>query len=138
MYFGWKDMYSVNVHEIDKQHKKLFEIGGRISDLVLADDNYDHYDEIMTILDELKEYTVYHFQYEEKLMEEYSYHEMDAHRIEHLFLLKKLQRLQKKDIDIQQKEAVVELITFISDWIAEHILKSDMKYKVHFNNHGLM
>lgn len=138
MYFGWKDIYSVNVDEIDKQHKKLFELGGRISDLVLADDDYDHYDEIMTIIDELKEYTIYHFQYEEILMDRYSYNESDAHKIEHVFLLKKLQRLQKKDIDIKQKEAVVELITFISDWIAEHILKTDMKYKEHFNSHGLM
>jgi hemerythrin len=33
-------------------------------DLALAKDNYDHYDEIMEILQELKDITAYHFSYE--------------------------------------------------------------------------
>lgn len=138
MYFGWKDAYSVNVGEIDKQHKKLFEIGGKISDLVLANDEFDHFDEIMAILEELKEYTIYHFDYEEKLMEKYGFEESDSHKFEHLFLVKKLQKLQDKDFDLNQKDAVVNLITFISDWIAGHILKTDMKYKECFNSNGLV
>jgi hemerythrin len=137
MYFEWKDIYSVNVAEIDKQHKKLFKIGEKISDLVLANDEFDHYDEIMDILQELKEYTLYHFGYEEKLMEQYGYKETDPHKIEHIFLIKKLEKLQKKDIDTKQKEAVIELIAFISDWIAGHILKTDMRYKVYLNEKGV-
>lgn len=137
MYFEWKQIYSVNVSEIDKQHKRLFEIGKQISDLVLARDDYDHYDEIMTILQELKVYTLSHFEYEEKLMEQYGFKEADSHKIEHIFLVKRLDRLQKKDIDTKQKEAVIELITFISDWIAGHILKTDMRYKEFFNEKGI-
>ena len=138
MYFEWKDTYSVNIAEINKQHKRLFEIGGKISDLVLANDQYDHFDEITVILQELEEYTIYHFEYEEKLMEQYGYKETDTHKIEHIFLIKKLQRLQNKDIDTKQKEAVVDLITFVSDWIAGHILDTDMKYKGFFNDQGLL
>lgn len=137
MYFRWKDTYSVNVTEIDKQHRRLFEIGGRVSDLVLANDKYDHFDEIMIILQELKEYAIYHFKYEETLMEKYGFKETDLHKMEHAFFSKKLQRLENKDIDENQKQAVIELITFVSDWIAGHILKSDMKYKEHFNSKGL-
>ncbi len=137
MHFGWKDTFSVNVGEIDKQHRKLFEIGGKISDLVMADDEFDHFDEIMTILEEMKEYTIYHFNYEEKLMEKYGFQESDAHKFEHLFLIKKLQKLQASDFDMNQKEGVVNLVTFISDWIAGHILKTDMKYKEFFNRNGL-
>ena len=36
MYFEWKDEYSVNVAEIDKQHRRLFEIGARLYDLAGA------------------------------------------------------------------------------------------------------
>lgn len=137
MYFEWKDIYSVNVEEIDKQHKKMFEIGEKVSDLVMANDEYDHYDEIMTILEELKEYTLYHFDYEEKLMEKYGYTELDTHKIEHIFMIKKLQKMQGKDIDKDQKDATVNLIAFVSDWITGHILKTDMKYREYFNGRGI-
>ncbi|MDD2480985.1 MAG: bacteriohemerythrin [Lutispora sp.] len=135
--FRWKDAYSVNIAEINKQHKELFRIGGQIADLVNANDDQDHFDEIMVILQRLEEYTIYHFEYEEKLMEQYGYVETDSHKIEHLFLIKKLKKFENKDIDTEQKEAVVELVTFISDWIAGHILKTDMKYKEFFNSRGL-
>lgn len=135
--FRWKDAYSVNIAEINKQHKELFRIGGKIADLVNANDDQDHFDEIMVILQRLEEYTIYHFEYEEKLMEQYGYVETDSHKIEHLFLIKKLKKFENKDIDTEQKEAVVELVTFISDWIAGHILKTDMKYKEFFNSRGL-
>ncbi|MDD4834840.1 MAG: bacteriohemerythrin [Lutispora sp.] len=135
--FRWKDAYSVNIAEINKQHKELFRIGGQIADLVNANDDQDHFDEIMVILQKLEEYTIYHFEYEEKLMEQYGYVETDSHKIEHLFLIKKLKKFENKDIDTEQKVAVVELVTFISDWIAGHILKTDMKYKEFFNSRGL-
>ncbi|HCJ57592.1 bacteriohemerythrin [Lutispora sp.] len=135
--FGWKDAYSVNVNEIDEQHKELFRIAGKIYDLVHTDADYDHFDEVMSILQKLKEYTLYHFQHEEKLMEKYGYRETDSHKIEHLFLIKKLQKFEKDDIDMERKDSIIELITFVSDWISGHILKTDMKYKDFFNKNGL-
>jgi len=70
-------------------------------------------------------------------MEQYGYAEADPHKIQHIFLIKKLERIQKKDIDIDQKEAVVDLIAFVSDWITGHILKTDKRYKGFFNEKGL-
>jgi hemerythrin len=137
MYFEWKDAYSVNVAEIDKQHKKMFEIGRRISDLVLAKDEFDHYDEIMDILKELTEYTIYHFGYEERLMKQHGYKELDSHQFEHVFLTKKIIKLQEKDIDTNQKGATIDLIAFVSDWIAGHILQTDMKYRDYFKAMGV-
>lgn len=137
MYFEWKDSYSVNVDKIDEQHKKMFEIGGRITDLVLAKDEYDHYDEIMSILQELTDYTIYHFSFEEKLMERYGYKDVDSHRIEHAFFIKKLEKFCMKDIDADQKAVSADLIAFVSDWITSHILTTDFKYRDHFNGNDL-
>jgi hemerythrin-like metal-binding domain len=137
MYFEWKNDYSVNVQEIDNQHKRMFEIGEKISDLVLAKDDFDHYDEIINILQELKDYTIYHFDFEEKLMEKYGYPEVDPHKIQHIFMIKKLQKLQTEDIDRDQKGAVIDLIAFVSDWITGHILETDKRYKDFFNEKGL-
>lgn len=137
MYFEWKDSYSVNVDKINEQHKKMFEIGGRVSDLVLAKDGFDHYDEIMDILQELTEYTIYHFNFEERLMEKYGYEDLEAHRMEHVFFIKKIERFRKKDIDAEQDKVSVDLIAFVSDWITGHILSTDMKYKDYLNGKGV-
>ncbi len=129
MYFKWRESYCVNFDEIDNQHKKLFEIGGRVSNLVLAKDAFNHHEEIMDILQQLKDYTVYHFEYEEKQMERCGYEDLENHKMEHAFLVRKLDRLQKKDLEKNQKETILELISFVSDWITGHIMKTDMRFR---------
>lgn len=133
MYFIWKDAYCVNIREIDKQHKRMFEIGRQIADLVLSKETPGRNDEILDILRKLRDYTIYHFGYEESIMEQFGYMEFDLHKTEHVFLAKKLQRLQNKESELNQKIATAELIAFVSDWICDHILKSDMRYKEFFN-----
>ncbi len=137
MYFKWKDEYSTDIDVIDKQHRQLLEIGARIFDLANADDGYDHYDEIMDVLHELKDYTVYHFGFEENLMEQYGYEHYDSHKFQHYFVIKKIEKFEAEDIDDKQKETVLRLAEFISDWIANHILKEDMKYREFFKSNGV-
>ena len=74
--FEWKDEYSVNVKDIDEQHKRLFEIGAKIYEVAVLDDQYDHYDEIMAIMSDLTEYTVFHFDFEEKLLSSCGYDQL--------------------------------------------------------------
>lgn len=133
----WRENFSCNIEEIDNQHKKLFEIGTRLYTLATLNDEYDHFDEIMEILDELRDYTIYHFQFEEKLMSTYTYASYDIHKIEHDFFVKKLQRLEKKDFEGQQQQSVIDIITFVADWVSGHILKTDMLYKDFFNSKGV-
>ncbi|HHY77212.1 MAG TPA: hemerythrin family protein, partial [Clostridiales bacterium] len=71
--------------------------------------------------------------FEENLMEKYGYPDVDRHKIEHLFLTRKIEKFESQDIDERQSEAINELIRFISDWISGHILKTDMKYREFFN-----
>jgi hemerythrin len=87
--FKWKDEFSVNIASIDEQHRKLFEIGSELDELTALNDGYDHYDEIVSILKKLKDYTVYHFGFEEKLLEKYNYDQLEAQCFEHHFFVKK-------------------------------------------------
>lgn len=135
--FEWKNTYSCNVQEIDKQHQKMFELGSRIFDIASSREGLDYYDELMSIISELRDYTIYHFSYEEELMQRYEYEDLEAQSIEHHFFVKRLQKIERKDFDQMQKEAVIELITFVADWITNHILKSDMEYKDFFNKNGV-
>ena len=134
----WKDEYSCNIAEIDTQHKKLFEIGERIYYAASVKDGFDHYDEILEVLNELTEYTVYHFKYEEDLFVKYNYPDYDSHKIEHDFFMKKVKKILSRDFDAGQYGIIIEIVDFVADWVAGHILKSDLAYKDYLNARGVI
>ncbi|TAH63437.1 MAG: bacteriohemerythrin [Gottschalkiaceae bacterium] len=129
MIFNWKDRFSTGIEEIDKQHKRLFEIGGQIYNLATLKDGQDHYDEIIALLGHLKEYTEYHFGYEEELMEKYNYNKLEEHKQQHEMFVKKLVEIDTQDIDSKQKKVILDILDFIVNWISSHILGSDFQYK---------
>lgn len=134
--FKWRDAYSVNVAAIDEQHKMLFKLGKDLGDIVSIEG--DHFDEIMAILNKLRDYTAFHFNAEEEMMEKYDYPEMEKHRLEHKFFVKKINELDKEDeVDEEQKKITMEIITFIANWIENHILKTDQRYSKFFNDRGI-
>ncbi|SHI54196.1 hemerythrin [Geosporobacter subterraneus DSM 17957] len=137
MLFKWKDAYSCNVEAIDQQHKKLFEIGSKLYNIVALKDGADHYDEIMDVLLELKDYTIYHFDFEEALMEKHGFPGLGAHLKEHNSFIDKIVELENEDIDEKQRKITMDIIIFVSNWIEQHILKSDMQYKDFFNSKGV-
>lgn len=137
VFFKWKDEYSIGIDVIDKQHKHLMEIGSRIMDLADTNDGVDNYDEIVDVLQELKQYTVYHFGYEEEIMQKLEYEHYNSHKFEHYFVIKKIQKFEQEDLDEKQSETILKLVEFISDWIANHILQEDMKYKSLFISKGV-
>ena len=62
----WTDNLSVNHTEIDNQHKKLVDLINILFDAMKAGKGTDVLNKIFA---ELTSYTIYHFTYEEKLME---------------------------------------------------------------------
>lgn len=137
MSFQWKDRYNLGIEEIDKQHRKLFDIGVRVYDIATLDDSYDHYDEIMELIDELLAYTEYHFDYEEKLMAKYNYNEYEQQTKDHKFYTDKMKNISSKDIDSDQQKTTLEIVDFLSEWISSHIVFSDRKYASFFKEKGI-
>ena len=129
MLFKWRDTFNLDIPEIDAQHKKLFEIGSRLYEIISLKGNYDHYDEIMQIIDELRDYAQYHFSYEEDLMRKKDYENYDVHKIEHDFFIKKIARINVNDIEYDQDKVMLEMVSFVADWISGHILKTDRHYR---------
>lgn len=128
MIFRWSENYETGIPEIDKQHKKLVDIAAKLEDMLETGGSIDYYDYILETLDELKDYTEYHFSFEEKRMEEYGYEEFEEHRMEHLYFVKRLNKLSMQDIDSQQLGVISETLNFLAKWLFSHILNSDMKY----------
>ena len=129
MIFKWKDRFNTGIDEIDNQHKRLFEIGTELYDLASSEDGIDNYDNIVALINELKDYTVYHFNYEEERMAKAGYSEISAHKEEHQQFIDKLNETEAKDIDMNQKQVLLDMIEFIIGWVSGHIVGTDFKYK---------
>lgn len=138
MAFEWKERYNLHIEEIDKQHKRLFAIGARVYDLAVLDDSYDHYDEIQEMLNELLEYTEYHFNYEENIMKTHNYTGFTQQLHEHRFYINKIKTISNRDIDEDQHQAVLDIVDFLSEWISSHILFEDRKYAAYFEENGII
>lgn len=126
--FQWKPELNLGIKQIDEQHQKLLSLGNEAYDLAKLNDGLDHYDDIMTLIHELYDYTEYHFKYEENLMKEYQYAAFPDHEKEHALFIKKITQISKKDIEDGQQTVIIEILDFISQWISSHILISDKKY----------
>ena len=86
--FEWKDEYSINIGSIDAQHKKMFEIGNKLSELTFSKESSDNDKELLSILQKLKKYTQYHFKYEENLMKMHGYVHFETHKNDHQEFIK--------------------------------------------------
>jgi hemerythrin len=123
--FEWKDEYSTGVKIIDEQHRKLFEIGGRAHSLAKNTFISDKYDKILDIINELVDYTVYHFKCEENLMIEAKYRGFFSHRIEHENFIAKVNSINFKSIDKNQDKFIIDILELVLVWIEQHIMEKD-------------
>lgn len=133
----WKDEFATGIKEVDEQHKRLIEICASAFEVAELEDGIDHYDQIVAILGELTDYTDYHFTSEEKLMEKVAYPDIDQHKIEHLFFMKKIKKIDLQAIDKDQHQAIIDILNMLVDWVANHILVTDMMYVESFKAKGL-
>lgn len=119
----WSDALSVGFDEIDEDHKKLVNIVNRLNTTVVDGEKQV---EIEDILEELLEYTGWHFRHEERLMQESEYPGFLEHKKIHEDLVKQAVELFEK---YQNGDDAVPgiLMPFLKDWLAEHILGEDKK-----------
>ncbi|NLX62103.1 MAG: hemerythrin family protein [Tissierellia bacterium] len=135
--FKWKEDFSVNIQSIDKQHQEIFKIGNFLFEIVSLDDGVDRYDEIVEALNRLMDYAEYHFQYEEELMKTNAYPKLEEHKKQHDLFIEKIKSIDEIDIDEGQEVIGMDLLTFVANWIENHILRVDMEYKDFLNSRGV-
>lgn len=128
----WDEKYSLGIFGIDMQHRRLFEIGQEVYSLILSKNGDDNYDRIIGLLGRLKDYALYHFDYEEKYMKIFGYADYEEHRMEHKLFVEKILEIETEDIDLSQKKVALEIVDFIVKWVSDHILGSDAKYRDYF------
>lgn len=121
----WKAEYGTGVQSIDEQHQKLFEIANRIYELLKNDLITDKYNSIVEIINELKDYTHYHFQAEEEYMQNIGYPKFLSQKVAHNDFLEKMDEIDLTKIDNGQNQYLIGILNFVSDWLVQHIIKED-------------
>ncbi len=127
-FFEWDDKMSINVPDIDTQHKKLIAIINLLYQKTM--DNAQD-DAICKIINDLVDYTKYHFSYEEEQFDRIGYPETISHKREHNIFIKKINKYKKKS-DSGELILSVSLSEFLKDWLFNHIMRTDQRYVQYF------
>ena len=124
----WKDDYLLGVEVIDEQHKELFRIAGDAYDLLNNEFFTDKYDKVVKLIEELKNYALFHFETEEKYLLEIGYKKYFSHKVIHDDFVQKFKSIDLEKLDENQDDYLSSIIMFIVDWIEHHILGTDKQY----------
>ncbi len=131
--FSWKEIYSVHVEAMDRQHQTLFSTINELNDALAKGEGSTVVDRV---LNKLVVYATTHFAAEEGLMEKHRFPGLAEHRTRHQELRRRV------DEFLQQHEAgkvgvPADLILFLQGWLREHILGTDHQYSGFLNAHGV-
>jgi hemerythrin len=119
----WGKVLSVEVEEIDDDHRKLIDIFNILKHAVTEGESPEY---LAAVLEELVNCTAWHFSHEERLMLKHGYEGLAQHKAVHGELIKSVKELQQRilrsDETLSDKE-----IDFLERWLTEHILTEDMR-----------
>lgn len=121
------DEYRTGIALIDEEHKELFRITAKANDMVRYGITQEGVDEVLTILKELRQYTVEHFQDEEEYMESIHYEGLEAQKRAHESFVDKLDTIDEVALRNDPQTYLQSLIEFLLGWLINHILYTDKK-----------
>lgn len=129
----WSPQYSVGIAAIDSEHQKLI---GLLNDLHAAMMQGQGRAVMGKVLDGLSAYTVSHFAHEESLLRMHAYRDYAPHKAEHDKLIKQVKSLQE-DFSAGNATILLEVMTFLQNWLVNHIVGVDKKYTAHLQAAGV-
>ena len=135
--FIWTDKYSVDVTEIDEQHKEFISIINSLFDLMESTSFTD--EEALIKVGQLGSYANYHLSTEEEFFITTGYKDAPVHIKVHDKFREKAKDLinQIRDKNIDKKVVLKEVAEFAGNWLMQHILIMDKKYSSFFNEKGI-
>lgn len=122
--FPWNKNFEIGIAEIDEQHRKLVDLLNQLaSHLAYGSDT----PEMTRVFDELADYALYHFKTEEAIWRQYMPDdEMPTeHEQTHRDFVTEVLKLKSDQMSLPRDELVDEIISFLTHWLAFHILESD-------------
>ena len=122
-YWKWDPAFSVGIAVIDDQHKRIIEYINELGTISIYHDKA----KIRAVLLALKDYTVSHLAFEEKLMEEAGYAKLETHKQIHLAFIERI--LFFKERYDSGEDISRQLMMDLQMWLINHIQHDDADYK---------
>ena len=124
----WRDQLSVGNNVIDSDHKYLIEIINRVEESMAAKDRRA----LATALDDLAQYSLVHFDREEKIAAAVGYAQVPNLNESHRQLFEKLNQM-RGEFDATgtewSLEAAAHFTGFLRNWLIDHVIKEDLLMK---------
>ncbi|MCK4492931.1 MAG: hemerythrin family protein [Methylococcales bacterium] len=130
----WNQDYSVGITTLDKHHKKLFEILNKLFTLM---DEGSEDAPILKVIDELMDYTHYHFEQEEAMMAKIAYPDLEQHKVLHKELIDQLNGFAKEAQNGMAIFVAIKIATVGLEWLKNHIFAVDYKYHEYIKAQGI-
>ncbi|NOX34042.1 MAG: bacteriohemerythrin [Deltaproteobacteria bacterium] len=118
----WHDSFNVGVKIVDIQHQKLFSL---INELIVQTSSEQQKGIIEKVLDDLMDYTDYHFKTEEKLFKVHP--GFKKHKVVHQSFIEKVSGFVSV-FKAGNKDFKPAIVGFLVDWIKKHVLDMDKAY----------
>jgi len=125
----WQDDLNTGIEPIDHQHMRIVEMINRLN----AIHKNARRETISDVIDELVDYTLSHFAFEEELMEEAGYPFCSAHKRVHEVFTR---RVVEYKMRFRAGEDIVEdLRNLLARWLFNHIRGDDQAYAPQVKQH---
>jgi len=128
----WSETLSVNIPEIDLQHRQLIAL---IADLESALEAGADKEIMGRVIRELNTYVREHFTEEERWMKRCEFPGLKGHAAQHENFVEMLLHFEL-DYLADRKEVSEDLLAFLMNWFKEHILGFDQHYAHYFLEKG--
>jgi len=118
----WVPSLDTGIREIDVQHRRIVSYINRLSELQGSGDRAAQAD----VINELVDYTMSHFAFEEEVMSNAGYMFLGPHKRVHEIFTRKVAEMQKR---FEAGEDVVnDMLGMLSRWLFNHIRNEDHNY----------
>lgn len=130
----WEEKFSVGIKELDNHHQKLVSMINELHEAMRVGKGKEIMDELVA---KLIDYTKFHFQAEEKYMQKYNFPGYLHHKSEHEQFTKKVSDFQQS-LNSGKTIVSMDVMSFLKNWLLNHITGTDKKYGPFLNEKGLL
>lgn len=122
MAIAWTAALDTGIDVIDQQHRRIVDYINQLEQAIDGEDPHG----VAGILDDLVDYTLSHFAFEESLQDQVGYRFSKPHKAVHDIFTKRIEQFQARQ---RAGEPIApQLHAMLTTWLVHHIQRDDMAY----------